>query len=202
MEVLFIGVSRYLEIKMKINNKIIRLISLTYFLTFTSGVVAESELVLKAAIPVKDTGINHFLEEPKKNTLLGYEIFDKKLGIPEDVKQEILNKPELSNFYYKNLSGDVARNLSKKEYIPVRGLDGKISFFNGSIIIKFKTIPNLKDFADSNDLKLSYSLVSINRGVFKINKIDDIQTKIKSLQMNNNIETISLDIIILSEQAR
>jgi hypothetical protein len=184
-----------MEIKTKITNKILRLIPLTFFLISSPLIIAERELVLKEAIPDKVAGINHFLEEPKKDTLLGYKIYNDQLGIPEAVKKEILNKPELSNFYYKNLNGDVARNLSNKEFIPVRGPDGKISFFNGSIIIKFKTLPNLNNFAASNGLSFSYSLASINRGVFKISEIDDIQLKVENLQMNNNIEEISLDII-------
>ena len=105
------------------------------------------------------------------------------------------NKP---NTQPSGSSGSIAKNqltLQPDEYLKVEGSDKNIRLFNGALIIKFKEIPVIQDFANANGMIFVSDLSDISRGVFKIRNLFDLEDKISQLQTDSNILAIELDLI-------
>lgn len=85
--------------------------------------------------------------------------------------------------------------LSSGEYIQIRGVDNIPLLFNGSILIRFEELPNLNDFAITNNIEFEADLSDINMGIFKINNLIEIQSKIDSFKNDTNILSIELSTI-------
>ena len=92
--------------------------------------------------------------------------------------------------------------LGKDEYIELRGLDKRRKLFNGSIIIEFNRMPNLNAFALENEIAFIADLSDINRGVFKVSNLYELEEKINELQSNENVLTIDLDTLDPNIKAR
>ena len=85
--------------------------------------------------------------------------------------------------------------LKDNEYVQVKGIDNRTKLFNGSIIIKFILVPDLNHFALSNGILLVSDLSDINRGVFKISNLYQVEAKINQLKLDYNVLSIELDTI-------
>ena len=95
----------------------------------------------------------------------------------------------------------INQNLANKliiqpgEYIQIKGIDNRLLLFDGSILIKFNTFPNLENFSISNELEFVSNLSDINVGVFKINNLSELQLKIDSIKEDDNVLSIHLNTI-------
>ena len=85
--------------------------------------------------------------------------------------------------------------LKPGEYIQIRGSDRKILLFNGSFIVQYRVLPDLENFALANELEYVTSLSDINMGAFKVSSLVDLESKLNSLQDDDNIISIELDTI-------
>ena len=85
--------------------------------------------------------------------------------------------------------------LKPGEYIQIRGSDRKILLFNGSFIVQYRVLPDLENFALANELEYVTSLSDINMGAFKVSNLIDLESKLNSLQDDDNIISIELDTI-------
>ena len=107
---------------------------------------------------------------------------------------------EIFNFIPFNLSLGSKKQLflDDNEFIKVTGVDNNKKLFDGSIIIEFNVLPNFDDFALENGLVFIADLSDINRGVFKIKNLYDLQDKINILEKSSNVLSIDLDLIDIS----
>jgi hypothetical protein len=85
--------------------------------------------------------------------------------------------------------------LKDNEYVQVKGIDNRTKLFNGSIIIKFILVPDLNHFALSNGILFVSDLSDINRGVFKMSNLYQVEAKISQLKLDDNVLSIELDTI-------
>ena len=86
-------------------------------------------------------------------------------------------------------------SLKNNEYVQVKGSDNRTKLFNGSIIIQFILLPDLNYFAFSNGILFVSDLSDINRGVFKIDNLYQVEAKINQLKLDYNVLSIELDTI-------
>lgn len=85
--------------------------------------------------------------------------------------------------------------LEPGSFIQVKGIDGKRSLFDGKLLIQFKTLPNLEDYAISKELELVNNLTDINIGIFKVKNILELELKIDSLRGDDNVIAVKLNTI-------
>jgi hypothetical protein len=111
-------------------------------------------------------------------------ISDKVIGISDSIFKQGPILPEESGLI-----------LKPGEYIQIRGDDRRLLLFNGSFIVHFKVLPDLEGYAVANQLEYVTSLSDINMGVFKVSNLIDLESKLNSLQGDNNIISIDLDTI-------
>ena len=119
--------------------------------------------------------------------------FDKKVNFKNELI-ELNDTRNISN-ELSNLPGDNILTLNKGEFVQIQGSDKINKLFNGSIIIKFKSVPNFTDYALSKEIEFISDLSNIKRGVFKINNLYDLQIKIDEIKLDENVLEIELDVI-------
>ena len=111
-------------------------------------------------------------------------------------KNKILT--EIKNDNFQDLQANQkAFFLKSDEFVFIKDVDNSRKLFNGSIIIKFNQLPDFNNFAIANEIIFVADLSDINRGVFKINNLYELEEVIKNLQLDNNILDIELDTIDL-----
>lgn len=117
----------------------------------------------------------------------------------------------LNNIYYKNDKGieliinqeaqskNISQNqekiliLNPNQYIRLQGVDNRYKLFNGSLIVKFENIPDLELYAINNGLIFEGSLSDINRGIFKVSNLYDIDSKLQILNNDPNVLSIEFN---------
>jgi hypothetical protein len=137
---------------------------------------------------------SNFLQRNTLNPLSEVEIlFDKKVNF----KNELIELIETANAANEltNLRAANIFTLNKGEFVQMQGSDKINKLFNGSIIIKFKSVPNFTDYALSKEIEFTTDLSNIKRGVFKINNLYDLQLKIDEIKLDENVLEIELDVI-------
>ena len=92
--------------------------------------------------------------------------------------------------------------LQKGEYISIKGIDNKLRFFNGSLIIKFNEMPDLESYALLNNLTYTSNLSDINSAVFKVQDISLLETTIRDIKLDENILNVELSLKDPSIQIR
>ena len=112
----------------------------------------------------------------------------------------IIDLTELNNEMLNSKANN--RILKPGEYVRVQDLDKKILLFDGTIQIKFASVPNFYDFADIHNLEFKTGLSEINRGIFKVKNVIDIEKKFNELKRDKNIIFIKLDTIDLTLKAQ
>ena len=85
--------------------------------------------------------------------------------------------------------------LRDNEYISIRGVDHREMLINGSIIVKFIELPNFEQYAADNAIVFVKPLAAIQRGVFKVPNILDLEAVILKLRADKNVEEVELDSI-------
>ncbi len=118
----------------------------------------------------------------------------KKNDLNRDLDVEMLGD-YLFEYKADKLNG-IASQLSEQErYIIVKGIDQRIKFFNGSIMIKFNEPPDFENFALENDLVFVSSLADIGIGVFKVRNMNNAEIKIEDLRSKTNVLNIELNLL-------
>ena len=137
---------------------------------------------------------NSLKQNIQKDPLKGIKIFyDKKIYI-NNGSLEINNLQDLRGGLSEP-SSDNFLTLDKGEFIQIQGVDSIYRLFDGSIIVKFESIPNLSTFAISKEIELISDLSNINRAVFKVNNLYDLEAKIDELKSDKNIVEIELNLL-------
>lgn len=85
--------------------------------------------------------------------------------------------------------------LNDGEFIQIKGSDKRLLLFNGTFIVEFKNTPNMMFFADANFIELVDNLSDINKGVFKVKNLNDLELTMNSLKNDMNIISIELNTI-------
>ena len=109
-----------------------------------------------------------------------------------------INLDKRVNKFNKELANRNSNNeliLKPGEYIRIKGIDNRLLLFDGSLLIKFDTFPDLQNFALSNELELVSNLSDISVGVFKVKNISELQSKVDFIKENDNVLSITLNTI-------
>ena len=144
---------------------------------------------------------NLFSDEKQKNFQLDqYKIYYNSAVINKNsIDVELSGVSKLGSYIYeveKNQLRDFESfDKSKKLYVIENSINKKIMFTDGSIIIKFKQLPNLQAFADKYSLVLKEEFLSIKRGVFTIPNIQQIKLITSEISFDENVELIELNIL-------
>ncbi len=125
------------------------------------------------------------------NPLSDLNIFlDKKVNSKAELIQNINiqnDKTQLSNQSFNE-----TYTLNEGEFVRVQGIDKIDMLFDGSIIVKFESMPNLANYAITNNIQFITDLSAINRGIFKIQNLYDLQTVINKIKLDENVKEIEL----------
>jgi hypothetical protein len=170
--------------------------TISLVLLFACGLVNADDLenIEINFLPADVSGLNKS-EIPNLDPLEGVNISVKKIfSYQNNVPMEIRDR---SGVRADNLSQDNNKKLSlgPNEFVEVIGIDKSRKFFNGSIIVKFNQVPDLYWFASQNNLQFVSDLSDINRGVFKIGNIYDLEEIIRNLQNKVEVQSVELDVI-------
>ena len=179
-----------MEIRPKTKN--ISLLLITLF-----AVVSYAE---KKPIAVNKTTIEHFVVNPlvekevlKKEPLFGVQLdFTKKYNIDNEIIYRSDMKQEESNISDQN-SADLI--LRSGEYIQIKDSRNKPFLFDGSFIIEFTEMPDFENFAVMNNITFVTSLSDISMGVFKPKNLSELDSKIQNFKFDENIISVTLDLI-------
>ena len=127
-----------------------------------------------------------------KNPLIGINLdFTRRFNISNEIIYESTPN-EVESLLNQNSS---SVELKPGEYIRITDSRNKAFLFDGSFIVEFKEIPNLENFAINNDMTFIGNLSDIKMGVFKPRNVKDLDTKIKNFALNDNIVSVSLNLV-------
>ena len=179
----------------KMNKNLLKSI-LILFLVTPVILFATNENVISNTISKSENSATNSKEEliSQKNILnplSDLNIFlDKKVNSKAELIQNINiqnDKTQLSNQSFNE-----TYTLNEGEFVLVQGIDKIDMLFDGSIIVKFESKPNLANYAISNDIQFITDLSAINRGIFKIQNLYDLQTVINRIKLDENVKEIEL----------
>lgn len=179
----------------KMNKNLLKSI-LILFLVTPVILFATNENVISNTISKSENSATNSKEEliSQKNILnplSDLNIFlDKKVNSKAELIQNINiqnDKTQLSNQSFNE-----TYTLNEGEFVLVQGIDKIDMLFDGSIIVKFESMPNLANYAISNDIQFITDLSAINRGIFKIQNLYDLQTVINRIKLDENVKEIEL----------
>ena len=128
-----------------------------------------------------------------------YIFYFESIVLRKDKNNEQPDMEVIGNFVYK-LKGENSLYSNDtfdqgNRFIVVKGIDQRIKFFNGGLLIKFFKMPDLEKFAIDNNLVFSKNLSSINRGLFRLNNMNDMDFILESLRNDSNVVSIELDLL-------
>lgn len=83
--------------------------------------------------------------------------------------------------------------LGDGEYIRIKSRDKRTLLHNGSILIKFVSLPDLDSFVSKHDLIVTTQLTDINVIGFRVKNINLLHPVISKLRDNKDIIAIQLD---------
>ena len=179
----------------KMNKNLLKSI-LILFLVTPVILFATDENVISNTISKSENSATNSQEEliSQKNILnplSDLNIFlDKKVNSKAELIQNINiqnDKTQLSNQSFNE-----TYTLNEGEFVRVQGIDKIDMLFDGSIIVKFESMPNLANYAITNNIQFIADLSAINRGIFKIQNLYDLQTVINKIKLDENVKEIEL----------
>jgi hypothetical protein len=141
----------------------------------------------KTGLDIKELSSN----EPLKGIDISYnKIFKYQNNLTTEIQRKDLQK-------FQNSSQNLKKTLflEPNEFIKIKGVDSRIKLFDGSIIIEFDQLPDLDSFADAHEVLFVSDLSDINRGVFKVINLYELEGKISKFKLDSNILSIELDTI-------
>ena len=119
-----------------------------------------------------------------------------------DKKKQLIKKTNFDNTG-KNFSQFTNQSnliLDEGEFIIIKGVDNIEKLFNGSLIVSYKKALDLNDFARTYDVVFISDLSEINRGVFKVKNLFDLDSKIYQILEDGDVLRVELDTIDPSVQ--
>jgi len=147
----------------------------------TFYVVEENQVVTSLSIDNKS---------PLKSVVLDFnQILSKS--------NEVVNTLDIvaSNFSGLNKNDNRELFLQPGEYIRIKERGSIILLSDGSFFEQFKEMPIFEEFALLNDLIFITDLSDINMGVFKVENIYELQSKLETLREDENILMLELNTI-------
>ena len=141
----------------------------------------------KTGLDIKELSSN----EPLKGIDISYnKIFKYQNNLTTEIQRKDLQQ-------FQNSSQNLKKTLflEPNEFIKIKGVGSRIKLFDGSIIIEFAQLPDLERFADTNEVLFVSDLSDINRGVFKVIDLYELEEKLSKLKLDSNILSIELDTI-------
>lgn len=173
---------------MEINSNILKIKVIFYFILTFSFQVAANPIEL-----VKVNEKNQLSELETKNPLTNTNFDFTKIVDGSNKILSLTELPIVNNKEIYNLADERNIILRPGEFIQIQGPDKRKLLFNGSIIIKFQSIPDLENFAIQHGIEFKTSLSDINMAVFKINNVLESKLIIDNIKMDTNIIAIQLD---------
>ena len=85
--------------------------------------------------------------------------------------------------------------LQPGEYIRIKDRGSITLLSDGSFFVQFKEMPIFEEFALLNDVIFITDLSDINMGVFKVENIYELQSKLETLREDENILMLELNTI-------
>jgi len=85
--------------------------------------------------------------------------------------------------------------LQPGEYIRIKDKGSIILLSDGSFFVQFKEMPFFEDFALLNDVIFITDLSDINMGVFKVENMYELESKLEMLKEDDNILMLELNTI-------
>lgn len=168
---------------------------LTFILFFAFQLHAEDDLSkLKIFFEVDQKQITNSKNIDSKNPLNEL-VFDFSKVV--DASNNVITTLD-SEFPNGSTSNTGVKNelyLKSDEYIQITERGSIVLLSNGSFIIQFKEVPNLKDFALRNQLTFIRDLSDINAGIFKVENMYDLTIKLEIMKKDENILSLELDTV-------
>tara|TARA_A100001234_G_scaffold130224_1_gene114219 strand:- start:368 stop:979 length:612 start_codon:yes stop_codon:yes gene_type:complete len=193
MVLLLVGI--FMSQVIKMNKNLLKSIFILFLVTPVI-LFATDENVISNTISKSENSATNSQEEliTQKNILnplSDLNIFlDKKVNSKAELIQNINiqnDKTQLSNQSFNE-----TYTLNEGEFVRVQGIDKIDMLFDGSIIVKFESMPNLANYAITNNIQFITDLSAINRGIFKIQNLYDLQTVINKIKLDENVKEIEL----------
>tara|TARA_Y100000816_G_C26046686_1_gene548518 strand:+ start:627 stop:1148 length:522 start_codon:yes stop_codon:yes gene_type:complete len=97
-----------------------------------------------------------------------------------------------SSINIKNIASGNSLYLNNGEFIQIVGNDNIKKLFNGSIIIKFKSMPDLQNYATLKEIELITDMSQIQRGIFKVRNLYELSIIIDNIKTDQNVLEIEL----------
>ena len=130
-------------------------------------------------------------KDPLKDVDFSYnKIFRYQNNLATEIQRE-----DIQQFQNSSPNPKQTFFLGPNEFIKLKGVDSREKLFDGSIIIEFAQLPDLERFADTNEVLFVSDLSDINRGVFKVIDLYELEEKLRKLKLDSNILSIELDTI-------
>jgi hypothetical protein len=161
---------------------------------FVSVSVLSQDLNTIEVNIVKNISVDGDSKRNKENIFRNdFEIFYDSLVTRDQDGFRMLSKSEAEQ--RANTAKKDFLSLANDEYLVLKGSDQKEKLFNGSIIVEFKVVPNLNQYAQLNGLVFQSDLSDIKSGVFRVNNMYELKRIIAGLRLDDNVEDIELNTI-------
>jgi hypothetical protein len=165
--------------------KIFKKIKMPLFIFFLSSLNIEANIN-----KFESSKIQKFSEIDK--LVHEYDLSFKKIYYKNDKGIElIMNQEAQSQNILQNQ--EKILTLNPNQYIRIKGVDNRYKLFNGSLMVKFHNIPDLELYANNNGLIFEDSLSDINRGIFKVSNLYDLDSKLQILNNDPNVLSIEFN---------
>ena len=167
-------------------------------LFFSSLMYGSDDLItLKSFYEINEKQITNSRSINNKNPLQGVVLdFSKVVNRSSEL---VLTEYTVDSFDLENSELNQNDNyelyLKPDEYIQIIDKGSIELLSNGSFFVKFLEIPNLKDFATLHQLTFVRDLSDINIGVFKVQNMYELESKLEALKEDANIISLDLDTI-------
>ena len=186
----FMGIkNKFINLKYLIFMSILFAINISANTKILGSSLVQKEVTSKNIDSVEEQSLELKNKDPLREVFIDFsKIFDDSNNLILEIDQTI-NDPIESDLLVNSLV------LKPGQYIQLikSGQDSLLS--DGSILIKFNSMPNFDDYTSSGELIFVSNLSDINTGVFKVKNILKIKPIIDSLKDDDNISSISLNTI-------
>jgi len=165
---------------------------------FSSQIYGLDDLsILKSFYEIDEKQITNSRSIDTKNPLQGVVLdFSKVVNRSSEL---VITEYTVDSFDLDNSELNQKENyelyLKPYEYIQIIDKGSIELLSNGSFFVKFLEIPNLKDFATLHQLTFVRDLSDINIGVFKVQNMYELESKLELLKEDANVISLDLDTI-------
>ena len=149
---------------------------------------------LKTFYEINENQITNTFYEDNKDPLQGIVLnFNEIVSKSNEVVDTL--DTFASNFSGLNKNDNRELFLQPGEYIRIKDRGSITLLSDGSFFVQFKEMPIFEEFALLNDVIFITDLSDINMGVFKVENIYELQSKLETLKEDENILMLELNTI-------